>query len=1264
MSIRKMTFSLASLILIFAFGLVFGIMSVMADDGSVDSDGDHDPEGHADQATANTAEGNNANHKHPTVKISAEDADPNTAGIQVIDEDDATDGVQVKVTLTLLDEYDSNPFSGTEVEPLAHDGNDALGTASLTIGDFANPTGDDAAMKWEAIVTITGFPDIRTPAQISANDPTRDVAKDQAAAIMAGLMLTISVEAGAITSDDVSGDYVGNSNLATRMTFTVIAEEVEEMMDDPDPVMFKVTGTPSLTAPFTVTFTSTSEDEDTGDLMGAMFTEADIMVSAGDGFVVMGTLNDTSPSDAPMTVWQVIIQPVAGATKISITIADDDSTAPVADEDDGVLRIAGLTLTAIEASEGANDEAPFVVTLTFSDTVDELTMADLMVSPYDDPDDDADDDEEEAEIGDIAAVLGTDGKMWQVEITPVKGMATTLALAEDSDLGMGSVEMLTVKTKAAQAADASADDPTGDVTAAYAKGTGTTTGTTTISDGTIGANDFVVIRHGALPDLELFFDIGGTIGLDDGDDADDENSRSVVISEILWGLDFGETVLADQQTHQFIELYNTTAADIDLMGWELIFTRGNVVPASDIDQVSNRGRDGWEVDTGDTGKSGRVAETLADDPASTITPINIISMYRKIDYDKVEKVKDNGDPDPSREEQLKGIPGGNAIGSWANSEIRSTNRWIYSTPGERHHTRVGLLTPSSVAGTPFRINEIGNDTGGENDWVELHNVSDAEASLKNYALSMVTAKGTDTRLFHFPGQDWKIPAGGFVVVSTRHPSLTDLATGKDISIPDADELNKGLKHLYVVKPDWNLQDDGNFALILRSAHDKQGKGDNLIDVVATTNGAFEDNDISTSLWPLTAIGAPNGNVIDGGDENFGAGKVYQRNSGDGRGEKQFAVAGYTGIGYDVKAANVPSNRGTPGYDNGSNRDKVASLKGGVVTISEIMIDVGDARRNLPQWIELHNSSTTEGVNLNGWKINIENAVEEDGDLLTNTFSATVTLGAKTILPNQTVLVASSTGNVRDPNHFPPTRVVNLWTTKAHRDALEMTRSTDPVLSTRGFHIELVDKDGMTVDEAGNLDGVSRTRDEPTWMLPMSDAPDSRSSLLRVYDQKVAVDGTMEAAWILASDTILAFEVSHAYYGNADDVGSPGYRTGGPLPVSLSKFRPERLKDTGEVLVRWVTESELNNAGFNILRSEKRDSEFTKVHYVAGKGTTSERSLYEWKDTSAKPNVVYYYQIQDISLDGKVTTLRTTHLRGNVSAAGKATTTWGEIKALQ
>ena len=328
---------------------------------------------------------------------------------------------------------------------------------------------------------------------------------------------------------------------------------------------------------------------------------------------------------------------------------------------------------------------------------------------------------------------------------------------------------------------------------------------------------------------------------------------------------------------------------------------------------------------------------------------------------------------------------------------------------------------------------------------------------------------------------------------------------------------------------------------------------------------------------------------------------------------------------------TPANGGTPGYENGAVKEKVADLSDAAITISEIMVDVGESRQNLAQWIELYNSSMTQAVSLGGWKLTIENASDVDTAL-----NATLTLDGMTIPPNQTVLIVSTTGRTSDPDHFPSTRVVNLWTTKKHRDELEMVRRTDQVFSATGFHLKLTDKDKKLVDEAGNLDGNRRTRDDAAWAIPTDEGDGRRSSLIRVYDEGVAVKGTLEVAWTPADATSLAFAISETYYGDPDDFGTPGFRAGGPLPVSLSKFRPERL-DNGQIVVRWITESELNNAGFNILRSETRNGEFTKLNtkLIAGQGTTSERTVYEFADTSAKPNVVYYYQIQDVSLDGQV-----------------------------
>ena len=117
----------------------------------------------------------------------------------------------------------------------------------------------------------------------------------------------------------------------------------------------------------------------------------------------------------------------------------------------------------------------------------------------------------------------------------------------------------------------------------------------------------------------------------------------------------------------------------------------------------------------------------------------------------------------------------------------------------------------------------------------------------------------------------------------------------------------------------------------------------------------------------------------------------------------------------------------------------------------------------------------------------------------------------------------------------------------------------------------------------------------------------------------------------------------------------------PLPVTLSHFRAEHT-DAGVVL-KWTTESELDNAGFYIYRSQTKEGEFKVVNStrVQGAGTTSERNEYTWTDTTAKPNTVYFYQIEDISHAGERKRLATVRLKGLVSASGKLLTKWADLK---
>ena len=323
-----------------------------------------------------------------------------------------------------------------------------------------------------------------------------------------------------------------------------------------------------------------------------------------------------------------------------------------------------------------------------------------------------------------------------------------------------------------------------------------------------------------------------------------------------------------------------------------------------------------------------------------------------------------------------------------------------------------------------------------------------------------------------------------------------------------------------------------------------------------------------------------------------------------------------------------------------------------IMISEVMIASNEGR--LPQWIELANVSGA-AVSLSGWKIAIENDAADD-DVAGESFE--IDLGDMEIGADQVALVVSKTGRSSGVG-------TGAGDLRAGR-ILDVQAMVSPdnarysLISGMAFMISLrPPQTGALVmkgDEVGNL-GMG-------WEIPMSEG--GRSSLIRrEMGDAGEIMGTDAAGWVLASDTNLDGAYRTTYYGSDEDMGTPGFNAGGALPVELSGFGAKRDPLTGTAVITWSTQSELNNAGFFIKRSQQKDGKFVIVNptMIAGAGTTAEKQSYTYTDATADPNIIYYYQIEDVSLDGNRQTLTRAHrLKGHVGAAGKATTTWGDLKS--
>ena len=758
-----------------------------------------------------------------------------------------------------------------------------------------------------------------------------------------------------------------------------------------------------------------------------------------------------------------------------------------------------------------------------------------------------------------------------------------------------------------------------------------------------------------LPNLEtLFTGNGGTLELVHTDAA--TAAAKVVgpiITEIMWGTDLSIKLPGEPKLSQWIEIYNAGANIADLSVYSLQITPYSAstftANTKAVDTVGNLGNGRWNV----PGQSGRTEVV----PVSNINPggiaaVPLISMRRKVDFTKAGFTAATATTPAA----LKDVNDGVLSGSWEASTAPALNMGVnrIGSPGIAHTTQITRADQTPIPYSPVIINEIGNNTDDANDWIELRNVSTAEVNLKKWELSVVTAKDKDTKLIEFPDKDYKLGAGKVLLIVNKDPLETPLARGKKFGdaagiTAVADQENRGIESdamFYDAKGGLNkLPESGAFLLVLRNAIDKNNSPDNIIDITGTH--FINDPARSTDIWPLKATPAGHGDVLKDVAEEFKSPFVYQRNKAtEGFAEHTWTKAVYTGIGYDRIAGNIDANGGTPGFPNGSLKEKPGALSNiDAISISEIMVVSNNGR--YPQWIELRNSSPTQGVNLDAWRLRIENVGEVDSRR-----NVTIDLPNDFRLPpNQTMLISSRRGAAS--TSLTPQRVMILWNDSDAKKALEVQHARFTMLSTEGFTLKLFGKDQQTSDTP--VDTVTIGQE----LLTAENIGNAkqRISLIRYYNDGIA------ASWGSARDSLqLTRNPSDTYYGATSDIGTPGFYPGSALPVSLSSFLPKRT--AAGVVIKWTTQSELNNAGFNILRSATKTGAFVVINpaMIQGAGTTGEKHTYSYTDKTAKPNVVYYYQIEDVSFDGHRQRLTgATRLRGHIGAAGKLTTTWGDLK---
>jgi hypothetical protein len=89
----------------------------------------------------------------------------------------------------------------------------------------------------------------------------------------------------------------------------------------------------------------------------------------------------------------------------------------------------------------------------------------------------------------------------------------------------------------------------------------------------------------------------------------------------------------------------------------------------------------------------------------------------------------------------------------------------------------------------------------------------------------------------------------------------------------------------------------------------------------------------------------------------------------------------------------------------------------------------------------------------------------------------------------------------------------------------------------------------------------------------------------------------------------------------------------PTLVELSSFTA--TPGNGSVTLKWVTETEIDNSGFNILRAESKNGDYVIINsdLIPSLGSPTMGESYDYTDTSAQNGRKYLYKLQSFDLYG-------------------------------
>jgi hypothetical protein len=99
----------------------------------------------------------------------------------------------------------------------------------------------------------------------------------------------------------------------------------------------------------------------------------------------------------------------------------------------------------------------------------------------------------------------------------------------------------------------------------------------------------------------------------------------------------------------------------------------------------------------------------------------------------------------------------------------------------------------------------------------------------------------------------------------------------------------------------------------------------------------------------------------------------------------------------------------------------------------------------------------------------------------------------------------------------------------------------------------------------------------------------------------------------------------------------------PTVIQLSSFTA--MPKAGTVVLQWNTETEIDNAGFNLYRASSAGGDYIQINssLIPSQGSAAQGAVYTFSDSAVKNGQTYYYKLEDVDVYGTAT------LHGPVSA---------------